>query len=227
MPVTDAQAEAGKALAETAGKVLDLTKGIGSYLAETIGTIPQDLLGLAGGDWLHEKRQRNLAQMQAKTARILDGIQKERISEPSPSVVMPLLEAARDESREELQEIWAALLAQAMIDGGYKVRRSFFDLVGKLEPIDSLVLMAVSSLPHGGTSNENTCIVADNAYLVDSLSPIGGSTNDLQVSTAMLEELKLITFNRMNGIPVLTAVGRSFLHVLTIPLAPAPSLDTD
>ena len=81
---TDAQAEAGKAIAETTGKALDLTKGIGSFIAETIGTIPQDLLELVGGDWLHEKRQRNLTQMQAKTARILEGIDRERISEPTP-----------------------------------------------------------------------------------------------------------------------------------------------
>lgn len=43
---TDAQA--GKAVAETTSKVLNLTKGIGSVLDDTIGRIPGDLLG---GRW--------------------------------------------------------------------------------------------------------------------------------------------------------------------------------
>ena len=144
MPLTDSQAEAGKALAETTGKALDLTKGIGSYLAETICTITQDLLGLAGGDWLHEKRQRNLAQMQAKTARILEGVERERISEPSPSVIVPLLEAAKNEGRGELQELWAALLARALVDGGKTARKSFYELLATLDLPDVITLRIVS-----------------------------------------------------------------------------------
>ena len=142
--LTDAQANAVAAVANTTGKAVDASRGIGGFLTDTVGSIPSDLLGIAGGDWLHEQRRRNLGRMRAKTERILESIDRSRITEPSASIVVPLLQAAADEKREALQDLWAALLANSMVDGGEKVRRAFFAVVGRMEPLDARLLDMIS-----------------------------------------------------------------------------------
>ena len=154
--MSDQRAQATAETAKTAGKAIELVRDAGSYLAKTIGDIPPDLVGLAG-DWLHEVRRRNAGRLQAKTAAILDRIDRARWTEPSPSVVVPLLEAAADESSEELGDLWAALLANAMIDNGRLIRREFFALLKAMEPIDALMLDVASRTPSSGDFRKHLC----------------------------------------------------------------------
>jgi len=126
--------------AQAVVEIVKAAGGMGTYLGRVVGSIPDNLLGLIAGDWLEHKRRRHLALLEANTARILEGIAEERLTEPSPSVVIPLLQAAVDEGRPELQALWAALLANAMLDGGRRVRRDYFDAVRQMEPSDALVL---------------------------------------------------------------------------------------
>jgi hypothetical protein len=160
----------GKAVAETAklgGKLVDAASGAGGYIARTLGTIPEDALGLLGGDWLHEKRRRTLRAMQAKTAEILERIGQLELHEPSPSVVVPLLQAAADEARPELQELWAALLASALqADGGTRVRRAFFDTLRQMEPEDALLFRAaVAATDTSAIQRERQGAVAESVGL--------------------------------------------------------------
>jgi hypothetical protein len=135
--VTEVAKAAGE-FAKAGGKVVDASAGFGNWLSKTIGTIPEDLLGIAGGDWLHEQRKRNLLSLQAKTAEIRKRINAGPPQEPSVSVVLPLLKAASDEARPELQELWAGLLASAFqSDSGQRVRRAFFETLSKMEPADT------------------------------------------------------------------------------------------
>ncbi len=56
-------------------------------------------------------------------------------------MVLPLLKAAVDENRPELQELWAGLLASwFQPEGGQRVRRAFFDTLAKMEPSDARLL---------------------------------------------------------------------------------------
>jgi hypothetical protein len=98
------------------------------------------VLGVAGGDWLQEVRARNRARLQSKTEEILieRGVKKPKA--PSPNVLIPLLSAAQDELRDELQEIWARLLASA---SDPRSDRSFFlrfiEISRTLDPVDATV----------------------------------------------------------------------------------------
>ena len=125
MLLSDDEAQAAKEIAKTGGKLIDSALGVGGFIKDTLGDIPKDMIGLAGGgDWVHEQRRRNIGKMTAKTQRMLEDVAPDRITEPSVSVVIPLLQAAADEGREELQDLWAALLANAMVDGGKRVAAS-------------------------------------------------------------------------------------------------------
>ena len=146
---TDEQAKALASIAATTTEGIKTATKAGGWVASILQDVPKDLIGLGGADWLHHKRQRNLATLETETAAHLERIAAERRTEPSPSVLVPLLSAATDESRKELQRLWAAFLANAMIDDGSKVRREFFETLRSLEPQDAFLLQVFSTLQPG------------------------------------------------------------------------------
>ncbi len=129
-----------QAVTNTPVEFIEAAGGLGCYLHQIIRAIPAELLGLQAEGWLKQRRTRNLARLEAETTRILQGMAKERLTEPSPSVVVPLLQECVDEGRESLQGFWVALLANVMVDGGRKVRREFFEVARRMEPADALLL---------------------------------------------------------------------------------------
>jgi len=106
--------------------------------------IAENALGLLGGDWLSEKRTRNRAKLKSKTDEILERRGAKLDTDPSPSVVIPLLMSAQDEGRDELLDLWAALLAAASDPARRKAyRREFVAIAKELEPVDIIVLMEI------------------------------------------------------------------------------------
>lgn len=141
MPVTDEQAKAIQETAKFGQTALNSIRGFGQYIANVLGTLPEDLVGLIATDPLKHIRIRNAEKLKEKTEKILHerGIEQAQLA--SPTLAIPLMQAACDESREELQEIWAQLLATAMDPArANTVRKSFIDTVKQMDPLDALVL---------------------------------------------------------------------------------------
>jgi hypothetical protein len=135
IPISDEQAKLGT-------KALEVLQDFGGFLRDVLGTVPEDLVGIFGGDWLRVQRAKNLAGMLAK-ARARFKAKGVTTSEPvvSLSFALPLFRAAADESRAELQDLYAKLLAAAADPSrSGAVRRSFIEIVRQMEPIDALVL---------------------------------------------------------------------------------------
>jgi hypothetical protein len=139
--ITDEQAKALQELAKTTGTALDLVGKAGSYVKWTLGTVPADLVGILGGDWLSQVRIRNLAWYKQRTEEIIRERGVPETEAVSPSLAVPLLRAAMDESRPQLQELWASLLAAAVDPRrSILVRQSFIETVSKFDPLDASVL---------------------------------------------------------------------------------------
>jgi hypothetical protein len=132
-----------------------------------------------------------------------------RIEPPPLSVSIPILEAARDESREELQDLWASLLASAFDPsrrGAY--RKEFIDVIRQFEPHDAKVLRLLSE--HRDMTPSKREVIA---------SRLEVSQDRIAVSFRLLEKLGL-TFTIQNGneriYPDLTAFGREFLMAVRV-----------
>ena len=143
-PIDENTAKAIEESAKALGKGFDLVGGLGAYLARAFGGAPANLIGLLIGDWLIHKRVRRWSELQAETKRIFDERNVKELNEISPSIALPLIEAALDEDREGLKELWAKLLAAAM-DPKRKqlVRADLISTLKQLEPLDAIVLNAV------------------------------------------------------------------------------------
>ncbi len=182
IPVTDEQAKAVQEVAKATGKAIDLVGGVGAYLRRVIGTIPEDVIGRYAGDAIAEDRKRHKERLADRAGENLRDIPRERISAPSPSLLLPLLTAAEDEGREPLQDIWAALLANCMVDGGRKVRAAYFDIVRQLEPSDAAVLRAVVE-----------AVPATLTVLTQRMTPYNVDENGCLISLDALVKLGLLT----------------------------------
>lgn len=133
IPGTDEQA---KAIQEA----LKTLRAAGGALREILGTVPEDIVGYLGGDWLRVRRAENVRRLVEDAQARLRARGKEP-QNPSISIAIPLLIAAADEDRDELRDIWARLLAAAADPDRAKFFRQAFIEVGKrLDPLDAAVL---------------------------------------------------------------------------------------
>ncbi|MCK1334727.1 DUF4393 domain-containing protein [Bradyrhizobium sp. 38] len=130
--------------AKTLSKAVEVVKSASPAIA--------DIYGWMVGDRVSEARKRNADAFARKTKRI---IQERSLEEPQPvpeDLATPLLEQAQRESRDAMQELYAALLANAMEPAhANDVRPEFIKTLKDLQPIDIIVLRKAMDLR--GTQN--------------------------------------------------------------------------
>jgi hypothetical protein len=211
-PIDENTAKAIEESAKAIGKGIDLVGGLGAYLARALGGAPENLIGLLVGDWLIHKRVRRWSELQAETKRILDERNvKEPYEDISPSIALPLIEAALDEDRDGLKELWAKLLAAAM-DPARKnrVRLSFVATLKQMDPLDARILEALyGAYPAGFGENRNGRDVLSQNLSV--------SLDEVLVSFSNLENLNCVGFGAGQGpkiSPTISPTGRLLIEAL-------------
>jgi hypothetical protein len=136
---------------------------------------------------------------------------KAAIEQPSISVALPLLIAAADESRDELQEIWARLLAAAADPSRAKAfRNQFIEVSKQMDPLDAAVLQGAQQLP---TDPGRMAGVAKETLA----KQLQVSRDEIEVSLGNLVRLRLAYPLTESPVPdVLTsAFGREFLRMVS------------
>lgn len=196
IPIGDEQAKLGQ-------EALKTLQGLGGFLKETFGTLPQDVVGLLGGDYLKVRRAENLFRMFEKAK---ERIEDKRITEPDAplSLVIPIVLAAADESRDELQDLWAALMA-AVVDPDRKgfFRIKFIEIAKRMDPLDAPVLKHLGRFSHAVDHQHRTAIV----------NAMGVTLDQVLVSIANLESLGLVATGTSYTNTVLP-LGREFLRAI-------------
>jgi len=202
IPISDEQSKAIQETAKAFQAAVDVLKGVGGFLQETAGTVPQDVVALLGGDWLKVRRAENLARMIEKARERL----KARKIEPEPASLalgLPILIAAADESRDELQDLWARLLAAvADPDRAPSFRIAFIEAAKRMDPLDAAILQEVDK------AGRDT-LLANPDYVAKRL---GVSHDEVAISISNLQKLDLLF---IDGVPKTSALGREFLRAVS------------
>lgn len=173
-------------------------------ISRILGTLPEDAVDFASNDPLRSVHAAIASHYDQMVARILV---ERGIKDPqpvTPAVALPLLRAAYDETRPELQKLWARLIAMAMDPArAHDMRKSFIEALSRLDPLDARVLtwMPVSE------SGPEIINFADRACKELSASP-----DEIQLSCANLAQLRCIEYaaHRPQH-PVLAPFGRKLL----------------
>jgi hypothetical protein len=125
--------------AKVTGKVLDLVKDSAQPIA--------NIYGLLIGDQIEAARHRRLDAIARRTKRILHERDLSETAEVAEQIAIPLLEAAQGEPREEMQELWARLLANAMDPARRDdVRPEFIAVLKQFHPVDAVILKEMGAL---------------------------------------------------------------------------------
>jgi len=180
----------------------------GGYVGAVLGDLPQDLVGYLG-DWVKHKRLRRLAELMKETQRILHERGIDDADDVSPSVAVPLIDAAINEDRDGLKELWSKLLAAAVDSRRSNlVRPSIIELLKNLDPLDARILQLWAGQALVGNGD-----AADRM-----LAALGAGTDRDQVffSLEHLYELKCLAHSP-NDVPVpgFTAKARLLIRAVT------------
>ena len=188
---TQAVAKAAEESAKTAGKGLEIVHDTGGYLHGVFADLPADLVGVAGGAWLHEIHARLRDKLRRRTEQILRERDVQDVIELSPNMAVALIAGAQEEGREELMELWARLLANAMDPSLNTVRHSFIATVKNMDPVDAVVLRYIhekniASVLRGRQEDESQSTGVRNITTV-----IGRRSDEVEVSLRHLQDLLL------------------------------------
>jgi hypothetical protein len=197
IPISDEQA---KAIQEA----LKTLQGLGGFLKETFGTVPEDIVALLGGNWLKVRRAENLLKILQKSKERLKARGINTHEPASLSIALPLLVAAADESRDELQEIWARLLAAAadpLRAGAFRL--AFIDAAKRMDPLDAAFLFTLNK--NGGR--------ADGGGRNSMAAELQVSRDQIDVSGSNLRKLELLQLDDQTS--VFSPFGREFLRAIS------------
>ena len=138
-------AKAAQEAAKTGRALVEAGSDLARFVGKALGTVPEDTVGLLGGDYLHELRIRNLDKIARKTEEILRDRGVEDPAPIGPKALLPALEAASEETDETLQDMWANLLANAMDPNkDTSLQHLFIDTLRQMEPIDVLIFKTMA-----------------------------------------------------------------------------------
>lgn len=195
-----------KAIAKAVDRGLQiLGDQIGGFFGRVVGAPIENAVGLLGADYLAHARMRNLARLQQKTDELLQkrGVKKTR---PVPPVIaLPLFKDAADETRDELLDLWAQLLACEMDPSRGEIRQDFIETVKRLNPLDAKILREIfaRSLDDANRSRHSLAEILADLFEV--------RLDQAEISILHLERLGCLA-EYAHGMLRLTAYGRELLR---------------
>jgi hypothetical protein len=196
-------AKAVKEMAKTAGKVVDVVHDTGEFLAPHVDGVLAQVVGMFTD---HLKYVRGV-----RLVRLGQRFQRELLAHGGVAAVrkLPLnfaidaLEQGAMEPNDDLQDIWARLLANA-VDATNEIqpRRAYISIIKDLSPLDALILekiYAVDQEKHGkAIVTHELPLRAYPAIDIEAIRP-PNPNEEVQVALANLERLGLIQYGASWG----------------------------
>jgi hypothetical protein len=201
-------AGAVKELATFGTTVVTEAGNLARYVGAILGTAPHDAVGIVLGEPLHAVRTLIAAALHIKVQRKLERWGVRETQPVSPSVAIPLIRAAYDEGREELQDRWATLIASAMDPArSSRVRLSFIETLRQFDPLDAVVLKTYTEIPGIENNNDN---------ISELIRRVAKSDDEFWLSVENLQRLNCVPSNSMSPRRILISrYGRALISAVT------------
>jgi hypothetical protein len=223
---TDESAKAAQEIAKTGGKGIDATRALGEFVAKFIGAPLEQASGIVA-DKLHYMRWERQIRLIVRAEKFL----KERgLDAPTKAVpikvAIPLFRAAWAEENDELQDMWARLLASAAdAHSDVEVTRGLVSILQDFGPMEARVIESIYYAPPEHSPNG----VVTTECLPEGYGAPGKSENsdaklpreEVQIALWHLKRLGCIdaagTWDSITGIERvrLTELGRTLVHACT------------
>jgi hypothetical protein len=208
--VADAIVEASK----FGGELVKAGRDAGAYLSDVLGGLPKNLVSLFIGDRVAKARMINLARLEKRAQeRITQLGTSASIEDVSPKVMIEIAAAAADETREELFELWASLLASAM-GASVIARTSFVEALKQMDPPDASTFRALTmpSNPRRQDSAVGTVVGPDR--IADLLERTNLDRLEVMTSLARLGSMGIVSLDQGTYNPRLTDFGQSLARAV-------------
>lgn len=217
-------ADATKESAVAAQKAIDAGSGIGKFFDRVFGDLVIDAVGLMA-DRLKHFRIKNAISLQEKTEAILKEKGVEEYQPIAAKIALPLIENATLEDEDELQTLWAKLLANGL-DGHSKIEKRFVSVLKELTSSEAKFFEKIMKV--AANQPKSHCLEANydiHSVQIDALTHF----QQLGLITPAIQESKM--GDGLSGPPIvsnwglkkfyITNFGWSFAKALD--LAPAPN----
>lgn len=146
MSDTEETAKAVQEVAKTASNALDKAAELSRFLAKVVGPAIEDL-GAIAKQYTEYWKLRNALSLREKFERVLTERGNPSLSSLPLRVGLPLLDAAVTEDEEQLQTLWANLLASAMSETGVSaVTKAYVEILKQIDIVDAELIAALYSL---------------------------------------------------------------------------------
>ena len=141
-------AKAVQATAKTASDVITVVDKTGSFLNKIFGDLIEDSVGIVADKIKYYRLNNYMILAQNTTDRMRQkGYSEDDITKVVPlKIAIPLIENATLEDDEELQKLWAQMLANAMdLNFNIDIKLRHISLMREMEPIDLRILDTIYS----------------------------------------------------------------------------------
>ena len=146
--MTNDEAKAVEAVADTTGKAIDASRELGGFVSRFIGGPLEQAAGIVEDKLKYLRWERQIRLMQRANAFLAENGMSEPTRQIPMKIAIPLLQGASLEENDELQDRWAKLLVNAADrDSGVDVPRMFVSIMDHMDPLSAAVLDKIYSVP--------------------------------------------------------------------------------
>jgi hypothetical protein len=140
-------AKAAQEIAKASSNAIDAAREAAHFFNRVLGNPIADAVGITIGDPLRFVRTLSIDWYARRVDEILQKRDRRKLTGAPPRLAIEILDAAQDETRDELRELWARLIANAIDEATRKtVRIEFVAVLKQLNPIDALILQRLSTI---------------------------------------------------------------------------------
>jgi len=220
-------AKAAQEIAKTTSQVVGAGQKLGQFVAKFINGPLEQISGIVGDKLIYMRWERQVRLMK----RADDFMKEINMTSPTREIplkfAIPLMQAASLEEDDDLQDLFAKLLINAANeDSGVNIKRTYIDILERINPLEAQILDTIYSMPFKYTRHKalltkdlpgRTDVVPDDPKL-ERKNP----SPEVQLALANLAVLGCLSITKsLGGGQVMgsinqTLLGKKFIEACTL-----------